>query len=141
MGKIFDESWELDDLREANIIESYEDDDEDDDDAYDEEYGDKATRRWYTEEDLFSADERAYRRDLLYKLQWYNKNGEVIKLHKIDDRYFNNIINFAKKHDIIFDIDGDVEYITKRRAKKIAKKQEKKAIKEIITKHKKGELK
>lgn len=39
---------------------------------------------------------------------WTNANGDKVDLRKIDDTYFNNIINYCKKREIPNDIIDEI---------------------------------
>lgn len=48
---------------------------------------------------------------LMEDKQWENKQGEIVNLADIDDRYFNNILKYAK----------EIGYIDKKDCKKLMK--------------------
>ena len=39
---------------------------------------------------------------------WINANGDKVDLRKIDDRYFNNIINYCKKKQMPNDVIDEI---------------------------------
>lgn len=48
---------------------------------------------WIAEE--ICEKEWQIKEDIVKRHRWTNKNGEVVNLLKIDDRYFYNIVNYA----------------------------------------------